>query len=214
MTAPAFRVVLLGDSILDNGAYTRGEPDVAAHLRQLLPAGSIVTLAAVDGATTSRLHAQLRSVPADASHVVVAIGGNDALGNIDLLGLPVRSTAEALTLFADRVDTFEHAYTTAIDAVLDLGRSTVICTVYNGALEAARARVARVALTLFNDVIVRTATSRRADLIELRAICVEPGDYANPIEPSGSGGSKIARAIAHAIGANAPAAAPSQVWTE
>jgi hypothetical protein len=30
-------VVLLGDSIFDNAAYTRGEPDVVGHLRDLLP---------------------------------------------------------------------------------------------------------------------------------------------------------------------------------
>ncbi len=32
-----------------------------------------------------------------------------------------------------------------------------------------------------------------------RWICTHPSDYANPIEPSGSGGSKIARAIANAL---------------
>ena len=30
-------------------------------------------------------------------------------------------------------------------------------------------------------------------------IYTEPGDYANPIEPSGSGGLKIARAILRAV---------------
>ncbi len=30
-------VVLLGDSIFDNQAYTRGEPDLVHHLRRVLP---------------------------------------------------------------------------------------------------------------------------------------------------------------------------------
>src|SRR4051812_18392641 len=150
-------VALLGDSIFDNAAYTRGEPDVATHLRRLLPAPWRATLCAVDGATTHTLAAQLDRVPADATHLVVSVGGNDALQNSDLLSLPVRSTAEALRLFAERVELFEQAYRAAIARVVSLGRDTAVCTVYNGALDAERARFARVALTTFNDVILRTA---------------------------------------------------------
>jgi hypothetical protein len=43
---------------------------------------------------------------------------------------------------------------------------------------------------------LRAALDRGLDIIELRAICREPSDDANPIEPSGRGGLKIARAIA------------------
>jgi hypothetical protein len=100
-------IVLLGDSIFDNAAYTRGQPDVVAHLRSMLPDGWKATLLAVDGATTARLTPQLERVPSDATHLIVSIGGNDALGNIDMLSLPARSTAEALAIFADRVDRFE-----------------------------------------------------------------------------------------------------------
>jgi len=49
---------------------------------------------------------------------------------------------------------------------------------------------------MFNDVILRAAFHWRLPVIDLRLICSEPSDYANPIEPSGSGGAKIARAIA------------------
>src|SRR5829696_9937813 len=88
-------VVLLGDSIFDNAAYTRGAPDVLTHLRSLLPQGWRATLCAVDGATSDRLAAQLPCVPGDASHLVIAIGGNDALQNSDLLSMPVTSSAQA-----------------------------------------------------------------------------------------------------------------------
>ncbi len=53
---------------------------------------------------------------------------------------------------------------------------------------------------MFNDVIARTAHAHGLDLIELRLVCTKPSDYANPIEPSGAGGAKIARAIASALG--------------
>jgi hypothetical protein len=49
-------------------------------------------------------------VPASASHLVVSIGGNDALQNIDLLSLPVTSSTQALEALAERVGSFERAY--------------------------------------------------------------------------------------------------------
>lgn len=202
-------VALLGDSIFDNAAYTRGEPDVASHLRTVLPREWEITLCAVDGATTSGLRAQVPRVPPGASHVVVAIGGNDVLQHADLLDLRASSSAVVLGAIADRVDAFEAAYRAALGPVLVLGRTAVVCTIYNGNLELPRARAARVALTPFNDAILRFAFEHGLTAIDLRLVCSDPADYANPIEPSGRGGLKIARAIARAIGARngMPAAA-------
>ena len=192
-------VVLLGDSIFDNAAYTRGAPDVVTHLRQVLPPPWRATLCAVDGATSGQLASQLRCVPEDASHLAIAIGGNDALQNSDLLSLRVTSSAQTLTAFADRLRSFERSYQRAVTAAVALGRRTVVCTIYNGALDPGQAEIARVGVALFNDVILRTALALGLDVVELRAICTEPGDYANPIEPSDQGGLKIARAVAAAL---------------
>ena len=206
-------VVLLGDSIFDNAAYTRGEPDVVTHLRSLLPSDWRATLCAVDGATTRGIERQLSCVPRDATHIVCSVGGNDALQNSDLLSTRVTSTAAALELFANRLDEFEKSYRAVVKAILALQRHTALCTIYNGALEPQQARIARVALTTFNDVILRVAFEHALTAIELRAICCEPADYANPIEPSGTGGRKIAAAIARAIGAIDPNATVSRVFT-
>ena len=204
------RIVLLGDSIFDNAAYTSGQPDVLQHLRSILPGGWDATLCAVDGSTTGDLKDQLGEVPANSSHLVVSIGGNDALLNSDLLKTPVQSTAEALALFGERARRFEEDYAKAVDTVLTLGKETIVCTIYNGNLEPAEAPLARVALMMFNDVILRAAFGRGLAVIDLRFVCVEAADYANPIEPSGTGGRKIASAIAKACGALA-ADAPTRV---
>jgi hypothetical protein len=103
VTTQPFHVVLLGDSIFDNGAYTRGAPDVVSHLRGLLPAGAQATLRAIDGAITAGLPSQLERVPADASHLVIAIGGNDALQNSDVLTMRVTSSGEALQAMPDEL---------------------------------------------------------------------------------------------------------------
>jgi hypothetical protein len=158
-------------------------------------------LCAVDGALTVGLAAQLACVPVDATHLIVAIGGNDALQNSDLLSLRVASTAQALQIFADRITAFERRYREAIGHVMSLSRPTAICTIYNGALDPERAAIARVALALFNDAILRTAVDLHLDALELRSICTEPADYANPIEPSGQGGLKIARAVTRLVAA-------------
>jgi lysophospholipase L1-like esterase len=212
VTTPA-HVVLLGDSILDNAAYTQGAPDVLTHLRSFLPKGWRASLAAEDGSTTNDLARQLARVPADATHLVVSIGGNDALMNRDLLETPVPSTAEALSLFSTRIAAFEKAYRDSIKRVMALERTTIICTIYNGRLEAAEAKLARIALMMFNDAILRTAFEQGLSVIDLRLVCTEPSDYANPIEPSSQGARKIAGAIALALGVAESSALASHVYS-
>ena len=201
MTSTTGHIVLLGDSIFDNQSYTRGEPDVVTHLRSMLPVPWRATLRAIDGATTGDVSRQFSGIPGDSSHCVLSVGGNDALMNIDLLNMPVASSAEALERFGDRLEPFEDAYRAALQALARRRIPITVCTIYNGAFEGEMARRARTALMMFNDVIMRSAFDHRASVIELRGICVDAADYANPIEPSGVGGRKIARAIARAVGA-------------
>jgi hypothetical protein len=196
----AEHIALLGDSIFDNASYTQGLPDVVTHLRRLLPSGAKASLFAVDGSTTADLRDQVGKIPADVTRAVVSIGGNDALQNADLLNLPVASTHDALLLFGKRVAEFENSYRDALAAVLQRVPNTTVCTIYNGNLPAEQAHSARVALMMFNDAILRTAFGWRLPVIDLRFVCSDPSDYANPIEPSGSGGAKIAQAIASTLG--------------
>ena len=123
-------VVLLGDSIFDNAAYVGGAPDVVRQVRRRLPQGSKATLAAVDGGKIGDVHRQLRLLPADATHLVISVGGNDALGSSDFLGAPARSTAEALSGLADIGDEFERCYLAMLAGVLAHRLHTAMCTVY------------------------------------------------------------------------------------
>jgi lysophospholipase L1-like esterase len=188
--------VLLGDSVFDNAAYVAGAPDVVRQVRQRLPQGSKATLGAVDESTTREVHQQLRRVPEDATHLVISVGGNDALGSSDFLGAPARSIAEALSGLADIGDEFESRYRAVLTEALTHGLPTAICTVYYPRFpDATLQKVAVAGLTVFNDSIVRAAFVHGISLLDLRFICNEGGDYANPIEPSARGGQKIARAI-------------------
>ena len=189
-------LILLGDSIFDNGVYVPGEPDVVKQLRAALPNGWTATLCALDGAVTRSVHAQLARIPADATHLVVSAGGNDALGESSVLSAPVRIVGEAVMLLAEAQQRFARNYEDMLDAVLGLELPTAICTIYDTPPSAPNQPIIRTALAVFNDIITRAAFSRGLPLIDLRLICNEEADYANPIEPSAHGGEKIAVAIA------------------
>ena len=207
-------VVLLGDSIFDNAAYVAaGAPDVIRQVRQRLPYGSEATLAAVDGSTTRDVPKQLRRLPNDATHLVLSVGGNDALRSSDFLAAPARSTAEALLGLADITDEFERGYLAMLAGVLGRGLPTAICTVYYPRFpEAALQRMAVAALAVYNDCIIRAAVIHGLPLLDLRSICTEEGDYANPIEPSERGGEKIARAIVEVVGHGFAAGGRTEVF--
>lgn len=194
-------VVLLGDSVFDNGAYTGGKPDVLAQLRRRLPAGWKASLLAVDGATVEGVPAQLAKLPRDASHLVLSAGGNNALGKQHLLGAPATSVAESINMLAAAVRQFESAYRDVIGQCLSKRLPLVICTIYNGNFDDARfGRLARSAVALYNDAIIRIAVEHQLSAIELRLVCARPEDYANPIEPSSIGAARIAHAIMECVG--------------
>jgi lysophospholipase L1-like esterase len=197
-------VVLLGDSVFDNGVYVRtGEPDVLAQVQAKLPKGWRATMRAVDGAVTTGIERQLARLPEDASHLVLSVGGNDALGCSSILRESARSVAEVMTRIADVRDSFARNYRKMLDLVVGYRLPTALCTIYDARFpDPQEQRQVAAALSVFNDVITREAFSRRLALIDLRLLCNEHDDYANPIEPSAKGGDKIAGAIAQVVAGN------------
>ncbi len=188
--------VLIGDSVFDNGVYVRGGPDVVRQLRARLPGGR-ATLRAVDGAVLADVPRQLADLPGDATHLVVSAGGNDALRASGVLDDPACSVAEALARLANAQDRFRAEYGAALDAVLAHGLPTAICTIYDPRYpDPIRRRLAATALALLNDVVTRAGAARVLTLLDLRVLCGEDADFANPIEPSVRGGDRIAAAIA------------------
>jgi len=195
-------VVLLGDSIFDNARYVPGGPAVTDLLRRALPDSWRTTLLAIDGSVAADVIRQLDRLPADATHLVVSAGGNNALDHGSLvLHERADSFAEVLTRMADVRAGFQREYHTMLHTVLARGLPTIVCTVYDSIPGLAPA--AHAGLCLFNEVILREAFCAGVPVVDLRLICNESSDYArsSPIEPSVAGGGKIARAISRAINA-------------
>lgn len=205
-------VALLGDSIFDNRVYVAPAPDVREQLRSQLGTDWTVSLVAVDGHVTNDVRdRQIARVPDGASHIVISVGGNDALGRASILNESARSVAEAVGRLAEAQARFARSYGEMVDAVLTLDLPTAVCTIYDANYPEPQRRLVVSALSLFNDAITRVAFARGLDVIDLRLICNDPADYANPIEPSARGGEKIARAIADLV--RSGRAERSSIWT-
>lgn len=193
-------VALLGDSILDNGAYTKDDPDVTTCLAGILGDQWAVTLAAVDGAVAENLHEQIQTLPPGVTELVVSVGGNNALRNSGILydkdQGDMRDHLEELSLIQWE---FQWEYDAAMWAVCDLGLPVTVCTIYDCDFDNTVKDATRAAMSVFNDVIIRFALSNDLPILDLRTVCTMPDDYEMAIEPSGLGGLKIAHAIARHV---------------
>ncbi|HEX8198478.1 MAG TPA: SGNH/GDSL hydrolase family protein [Pyrinomonadaceae bacterium] len=189
-------IVLLGDSIFDNKSYVGLGKDVVAHLREAIPADWQATLKAVDGNVTGNVSRQLSDLPETATHLIISVGGNDALMNADVLQMRAESAAQVLNELANRAERFEQDYSEMLRTVLSKNLPTALCTIYFPSFPDEQIqRIAVAALATFNDAIIRQAILNNLPLLDLRLICSQKADYANPIEPSDIGGRKIAQKI-------------------
>jgi lysophospholipase L1-like esterase len=192
---PRAHIVLLGDSIFDNASYVPDKPDVIQQLQQALGNRGTATLLARDGDVTADVEDQLRSVPTDATHLVLSVGGNDALGHIGILNRSVENSSEVFAELAEVRAQFRSNYSNMLTAVQKRGLPTAVCLIYDSNFDGPRKPLADVALTVFNDVILRSASKAGVPVIDLRRIFDQRADYANAIEPSEIGGAKMVRTI-------------------
>jgi hypothetical protein len=127
----------------------------------------------------------------DTTHLVLSVGGNDALGCIASLETSALSVKHALAFLTKIKIEFEVSYRTLISTLLTLDKPLMVCTVYDHV--PGLPTELKTALSLFNDVILREAIQHGLPVLDLRMICTEPGDYSavSPIEPSSSGGAKV-----------------------
>jgi hypothetical protein len=192
-------LILLGDSIFDNAAYVAGGPAVIDQVRQNIQNGWQATLLAVDGDTTAGVLHQLQRLPVDATHLVLSVGGNDALNCLPQLDGPANNLKQGLAKLSRIKSEFEVSYRVLIKDLLALSRPLLVCTIYDHVPGLPPELVT--ALGVFNDVILREAIRHRLPVLDLRMICTEHSDYSavSPIEPSSQGGEKIGSRLVAAV---------------
>jgi hypothetical protein len=196
--------VLLGDSIFDNAVYVPPGQDVTTHLQQMLDgrnADSKVTLLAVDGAIAEEVAAQVKHVPADATQLFLSVGGNDLLRKFDLLNARASTVADALLKLGTVMDELSRRYLHAVDACRGTGVPLCLCAVYGCSFPDARTQAcADLIVSLFHDRIRQVAEEHRFPVIDLRRVCWRETDFVRSIEPSATGGWRIATTLAGFVG--------------
>jgi len=184
-------LALLGDSIFDNAAYVADGPAVIDQVNRRTPDGWRASLLAVDGDTTLDVPQQLKGMPLDVTHLVLSVGGNDALGCMLRLEAKATSVKQGLVVLTQIKMEFEANYQRLISSMVALNRPLMVCTVYDQV--PGLVAELQTALGMFNDVILREAVRWALPVLDLRMICTEPEDYSyiSPIEPSAKGGEKL-----------------------
>ena len=188
-------IVLVGDSIFDNAAYVPGEPCVTEQLRARVRDGVDVSMLAVDGDFASDVHQQIKKMPAQASHVFVSAGGNDALRYSYSLAGEYSSSVQLFTEWSVIQKEFRDNYRSMLKAMIALERHIAVCTIYDAVPGVDE--IVITALSLFNDVITAEAIYAGVAVVDLRWVCTEASDYSSqsPIEPSSQGGAKISEVL-------------------
>jgi len=196
-------IVLLGDSVFDNGSYVPDELPVADQLRERLPDGWRVSLLAIDGDVIEGIQSQLDELPDDATVLVVSVGGNDALRYAEVFEKETDSVGGGLLELYDIQNEFSAKYELMLSAVLERQLPTLACTIYDQVpfAEEVMRQLVQTSLPIFNDVILRAAAEGGISVLDLRAMCTDPEDFSglSPIEPSAVGGAKITTAIARIV---------------
>jgi len=209
-TTERIHVALLGDSTFDNGGYVGLEgKGVHAHLTEKLaqvPGAYKVTHCAVDGALIAAIASQSSVVPEDATHLVISVGGNNGLCTTSMFASDCSNVAEACVSVYTVVAQLEREYLAMVRGVYERfggHRHITLCSVYNPCFSPYDMRLdqraVNLAVTLFADMVIRTGAKFGLPVIDFRRLMTEPSDFANPIEPSHTGGEKIAQAIANVI---------------
>ena len=155
------KIVLLGDSTIDNGRWTAG-PCVHDQVKQSEPN---TVLCARDGALIAAIGSQLAGAP-QGTHYVVSVGGNNGTEGINVLNErvvdgSVETGARRLARFARD---FEVEYTEMVQSLVQQvdNKPVILCSVYNPCFGPFKVNTtsqegANVGVALLADAVVRVA---------------------------------------------------------
>ena len=141
-----------------------------------------------------------RTIPLDATHIVICIDGGWAIEASGLLRASASSVSAALDTLAAAADQFEEIFAKLIASAGEAGLPTMVCTlVPSRHEEPSRRRTAAAALAIFNDRILRQSVAAKLSIIDLRFVCDEDADYASETLLSLAGVRKVANVARSAL---------------
>lgn len=190
-------ITLLGDSVFANANYVAKDQDLIHQLEKLLGRKDACTLMARDGAMIPDIQQQLREMPLETTHMVISVGGNDALMSAGWLLNPQeqvrpKRVLDVLNALTRQREFFAAAYLEMVERCMSKKLPLVLCTIHHPVFEGRDQRHAVMLLSLFNDSIISIATTHGLPVLDLRWLSSSRDDYANEIEPSAQGSTKTA----------------------
>lgn len=187
-TGKGLKVVLIGDSMLNNSAYVEGNQSVPDLLSKNL-VGNTVYNFAKDGATINDCYAQLDKISTELNNsstsIIVSCGGNNILSSRSL------KTTDMNNLFNQYSKLLKSIKTRVPNAsVYVLNLYTPTNSHYVSYHEA---------IDQWNQLLEDNKSSLQYKIINTSSLLVTDEDFTYNIEPSEKGGRKIVEAILNNI---------------
>lgn len=187
-TDKGLKIVLIGDSILNNSAYVSANKSVADLLSKKMVGNTIYNFAK-DGATINDCYAQLDKISTELNNsntsIIVSCGGNNILGSRSL------KTTDMNNLFNQYSELLKSIKTRVPNAslyVLNLYTPTNSHYVSY-----------HTAINQWNQLLEDNKSSLQYKIINISSLLVTDEDFTYNIEPSEKGGKKIVEAILHIL---------------
>lgn len=181
------RILLLGDSILNNGSYVAPGKSVSDWLREkVFETGCQVGLYAEDGATILDVWPQVNQIPIDenteSTALVLSVGGNDFLSGV-------------------AVDVAEETYRTLVKRIRRVFSASKLYLLNLYQPVDPLFSVYGVIVTRWNKYLKELVEESLAEgVVDVYPVITKGEDLRYRIEPSEVGGAKIAQAIVDAVG--------------
>jgi len=195
-------VVLLGDSTLDNGRYlnlAKGELSVEKQLMKVcMERHWDMTVLAQDGSMLEDVRTrQLPLIPEGATHIVLSASGNDLLSLLNQMVVANFTLSSMYGTIGTGLLEVAESYRSLLDQLKTYGCHLAICTLYRPNFNHLFFKsLAGFSLGLHNSRIKQISVDVDCSVIDLSNMFDSEEDFANPLELSTVGGSKLVENVA------------------
>ena len=188
------KIVLFGDSILNNTRYVSSGKSVTASLKRMY--GDNLQTYAQDGAYISNIYGQIDQFEtyggwdkgSERMHIVISVGGNDLLNAMNTSDLDDSKVTHLSSKYERLLKYVCDKYPTAVIHLLNVYQPVDdLFTRVSKQIEKWNAEVYTVASSAKKNQVV--------NVVKIDEVCVGEADFVNTIEPSEKGGKKIVSLI-------------------
>lgn len=201
-------IVLLGDSTLDNGRYlnlAKGELSVEKQLMKIcMERQWDMTVLAQDGSLLDDVRQrQVPVIPEGATHIILSASGNDLLSLLNHMVVSNFTLSSMYATIGAGLTQVAEDYRQLLCQLKGLGCHLAICTLYKPNFNHLFFKsLAGFGLGLHNSRIRQISVELDCSVIDFSSMFDSEDDFANPLELSTRGGSKLTQNIAAFVSDN------------